>query len=83
MPVKAKLKSVERNTSYKVNGKSPYQLVAHWQDPATSELYIFRSENIWYDPTDYLQAEEVTVFAEEGDPKNYAFDLDFLPQIAN
>ena len=81
-PVVAKLQGVEQNTSFSVNGAHPWRIVSQWQDPETAEIYVFRSENLWFDPTDHLAGEQVTVFIEPGNPKRYAVDLSFLPKLA-
>lgn len=83
IPVIARFQSVEVNNSLKVNGKKPYQICAHWQDPVTSELHIFNSENLWFDPTDYIKQSEITVLIEKDNPKNYYVDISFLPKVAS
>ena len=81
-PIVAKFQSVEVNGSLEVNGRNPYQICAQWKNPATSELHIFNSENIWFDPTDHISQEEITVLIEEGNPSNYYVDVSFLPKVA-
>ena len=81
-PVKAKVQGVELNTSLAVNGRHPFRIVAHWQNPTTSELHIFESRNLWFDPSDYITDEEITVFIETNNPKKYYVDVSFLPKVA-
>ena len=81
-PVRAAFQSVDRNTIFKVNGKSPYQISAQWQNPATSEIHVFKSENIWFDPTDYIDVNEVTVLLDNKNLKKYHMDISFLPKQA-
>ncbi|MGC3996046.1 MAG: DUF3592 domain-containing protein [Anaeromyxobacter sp.] len=80
--VQAKFTGVERNTSYKVNGRSPWQLTAQWQDPRTGLLHVFKSENLWFDPTPYVDRQELTVFVDLAKPKRHLVDLSFLPKLA-
>ncbi len=82
VPIKAKFQSVEINYSLTVNGRNPYQICVQWKNPATSELHIFNSENIWFDPTDHINNEEITVLIEKKNPKKYYVDTSFLPKIA-
>ncbi|MFT6916477.1 MAG: hypothetical protein ACJAWL_002817 [Motiliproteus sp.] len=82
MAINANIQSVEPNQALVVNGKSPFQICAQWQDPSTSALHIFKSENIWFNPTDYIESYAVTVLIEKGRPGNYYMDISFLPQLA-
>lgn len=82
-PVKAKFQSVEINSSVEVNGRRPYIICAQWKNPATSEVHLFSSENIWFDPTDYINADELTVLIERDNPKKYYVDISFLPKVAS
>lgn len=81
--VEATFNNVAVNTSLKVNGKSPYQIIAHWQDPKTSSVHQFNSDNIWFDPTNYVKAEKITVLTERNNPKKYHVDIDFLPEVVD
>jgi hypothetical protein len=81
VPIKAQFKGVEKNSMISVNGKNPYQIHAHWKNPYTSDLHIFKSENIWIDPTDYVTSNEVTVLIEKDNPKKYHVDISFIPKV--
>lgn len=83
VPVVAKFQSVEINRSLEVNGRSPYQILAQWKNPVTSELHIFNSENLWFDPTDHINQEEITVLIEKDNPKKFYVDVSFLPKLAS
>jgi hypothetical protein len=80
--IKAKFQSVAIDTSLQANGRSPHQIFAQWINPATNELHIFKSENIWFDPTEHIKSDELIVLIESGNPKNYYLDISFLPKIA-
>ena len=81
-PVEAKFQSVELNVALKVNGKSPYQIITQWTNPQTSKLHIFKSENIWFDPSSHIKDENITVLIERNNPKTYYVDTSFLPDVA-
>ena len=82
-PVETKFQSVELNRGFEVNGRNPFKVVTQWHNPTTSEIHIFESSNIWYDPTEYIADKPITVFIERNNPRNYYVDLSFLPKVAN
>jgi hypothetical protein len=59
-----------------------YRICAQWTNPVTSEIHIFNSENIWFDPADHINTDEVTVLIERDNPKKYYVDISFLPKVA-
>lgn len=82
-PVQAKIQGVERNTLVSMNGVNPWRVAARWQDPASGEMHVFRSENLWYDPSEQLKRDSVTVYVDPANPKRYAMDVSFLPKLAD
>ena len=81
--IQTKFQSVEKNHSLEVNGKNPYCILTQWQNPETSELHIFKSGNIWFDPSDFIKEQNIKVFIERNNPKKYFVDISFLPKIAS
>lgn len=81
-PISAKFQSVEINRSLRVNGRSPFRVLAQWQNPTTSEIHVFKSNNLWFDPTDHIPDRDITVFIERNNPDTYFVDLSFLPKMA-
>ncbi|WP_392560111.1 hypothetical protein [Orbus mooreae] len=80
--IQAKVTSVEFNQALTVNGRNPFVIYCQWSDPlASNTLYLFRSGNIWFNPSDFIKNETVTVYIDENNPKNYYVDLTFLPQV--
>ena len=75
--------SVEENTSLSVNGRHPFRVVTQWTNPATSQIHVFESENLWFDPTAHINVRDIGVFIERGNPKRYFVDLSFLPTLAS
>ncbi len=80
--VQARFQAVERNASVTVNGVQPWRIVCQWQDPRTGLLHVFRSRNLWFDPTSYVRAQELTVFVDPRNPRRYVVDVEFLPRLA-
>jgi hypothetical protein len=82
IPIETEFQSVERNMAYSVNGRHPFRILTQWQNPATSEVHLFHSNNLWFDPTNYIKSKQITVFIERNNPKRYFVDLSFLPKMA-
>lgn len=82
-PIETDFKSVEANTAYSVNGRYPFKVITQWQNPSTTEIHVFESNNLWYDPTDFMTRKQITVFIERDNPKKYFVDLSFLPNLAD
>jgi hypothetical protein len=83
VPVEAEIQSVGINTDVSVNGRNPFRIVAQWQDPATSQVHVFESHNIWFDPSSFIKQKGIRVFVDRANPKKYYVDVSFLPQLAN
>jgi Protein of unknown function (DUF3592) len=81
--VVARVQSVEKNKGLVMNGQSPFRIVTQWQDPATATLHVFRSENLWFDPTDHIPGESINVYIRPDNPKRYWVDTSFLPKMAS
>jgi hypothetical protein len=78
--VEADFDSVEHDTSYKVNNKSPYVIHCRWFNPYNGEMMDFKSEYIWYDPTSYITNKKLQVLIDVGNPKKHFVDISFLPK---
>ncbi len=78
--IQAKFNGVELNRRLRVNNRSPYRITCQWQDPVSSKLHIFKSENLWFDPTDFVKTKTITVFIDMKNPKKYYVDVSFLPE---
>lgn len=79
--ISTKFEAVEINNSTAVNGRNPYQICTKWFDEAANELYVFKSNDIWFDPTDYIGTEPIKVIIDPNDRKNYNMDISFLPKL--
>lgn len=82
VPVNAKFQRVSRDRSTEVNGENPFEIVASWQNPVTRKIHVFKSEPIWFDPSDYIDRESVVVLIEKANPNKYFMDISFLPELA-
>ena len=79
--VTAKVTAIRLNTSVHNMGKSPYVVLAQWQDPLKNTIYTFKSENTWADPLPVGPGDEVTVLI---DPKNYSrYYVEVQPETYN
>jgi hypothetical protein len=79
MPVQAKVLGVEQNTSLKVNNRSPWRVRCQWQHPSTQKIYVFYSNNYWYDPTDLVKRDSIDAKVNPDNPNEYWLDTSFLP----
>ena len=69
------------NTSFQVNGRSPYNIICEWNNPADNQKYIFKSKNIWYNPENTIAERNIQQFPVYIDPNNmkkYAVDIDAI-----
>lgn len=81
--VVARVQAIEQNTGLVMNGQSPFRIVTQWQNPSTASVHVFRSDNIWFDPTDHLPGESVNVYIRPDNPRRYWVDTSFLPKMAS
>lgn len=80
--IEATIESIELNHSIKVNRRSPYVIYCQWVDKlAPDTVHVFRSENLWFNPSPYINKETISVFIDERNPHRYYVDIRFLPKI--
>ncbi len=80
--IETDFQNVTLNTSFAVNGVNPFVIVSQWKNPRTSKIHIFTSDNIWFDPTEFIKTDKITVLIDNENPKKYTVDLSFLPKLA-
>lgn len=80
--MKTAYKGVELNQSLRVNGRSPYHIITQSPDPSSNTVRVFESENIWFDPSEYIKSETIDVLVDPNNPKKYVMDISFLPKLA-
>lgn len=83
VPVFAEFQAVELNTALSVNDRHPFRVLAHWRNPATSDLHVFKSHNLWFDPSAYIKTRKIKVFIDRNNPRRYVVDLSFLPKVVD
>lgn len=59
-----------------------YKIVSQWLDPTTNKVHVFRSENIWFNPEEYIKNMNISVYINPKNPNVYYVDISFLPQSA-
>ena len=65
-----------RDTSVKVNGRSPWRVTAQCKHPGTGKLQVFTSDMIWADPGAMLKGRKVPVLVDPQDDRHYYVDLE-------
>lgn len=76
-PVSARFATVVRDTTTKVNGRSPFKVYADWRNPLDGKVYRFQSQKaLWSDPTEQLtQRPDIALRVDPQQPKRYWLDL--------
>jgi len=70
--IQADIAGEEWNKSLTMDGRRPYQIVCQWADPARNEIRVFRSANLWYDPSHLLQGKKsLDVLIDPANPHRY------------
>ena len=82
-PIQADFTGVRLQTNYEVNGRNPWRITAQWLNPATQQIQLFQTENLWFDPTACVTSKTLSVLIDPENPKRYWIDTSFLPQLAN
>jgi hypothetical protein len=82
VPVQAKYTGVHLDTSVHVNRRHPWRITAQWQNPVTGLVHTFESGMLFYDPSDHVHQEHVTVWIDPNDPGRHLVDTAFLPKHA-
>ncbi|MDA7787729.1 DUF3592 domain-containing protein [Sphingomonadaceae bacterium] len=75
IPINGKFLECYRDTSTKVNGRSPYRVVAQTTHPASGKLQSFKSDPIWIDLSEQLEGQQVKILVDPEEPKHHFVDL--------
>ncbi|MBL7827220.1 MAG: DUF3592 domain-containing protein [Saprospiraceae bacterium] len=81
--IEADFTGVGLDTSFKVNGSSPYVVECQWLDRSTNKMYQYKSRHIWYDPSNLIQQKTIRVLIDPNNPGLYDVDISFLPEQGN
>ena len=79
--IDTEFQAIERNTSLEVNGRNPWRIVSQWRNPASGNVRVFNSENLWFDPTQYVSTRRISVLLDPKDERRYHMDVSFLPKL--
>lgn len=77
----ATLKEVRMIQKTDNNGNHPYFIVCSWTDPTTNQEYLFKSREIWFNPTEIININNISTFTVYVDKKNrerYFVDINIL-----
>ena len=58
------------------------RIVAQWHDQAAGKVYVFESDPIGFDPSEFLRG-TVPVYVDPADPRRYLVDTSVLPAPGN
>ena len=79
--IQARFDGVILKNIYQVKRDRPYIIKAQFLNTANNEVYFFDSDDIWFDPTPFLQNKEtIDVFIDSNNYKKYYLDTSFLPK---
>ena len=71
------------NTSYRVNGKHPYNVICEWNNPLDNKKYIFKSKNIWVNPKNIIEERNIKqfpIYIDRNNKEKYVIDVDVLTE---
>lgn len=68
--IQARVLEVRLNTSYKVNGRSPWVIDCQWQDGGSGKVYVFTSDSLWFDPSAMIAKDSmIDVLVDQNQPE--------------
>ena len=80
--LEASVTGVQNNMNITVNGQHPYYVEAHWTEPMTGTVHVFRSRDLRFDPWKYVEGRMVNVYVADNDYSRYYMDLEpVLPKV--
>ena len=80
--LEASVMCVQNDMNISVNGRHPYFVEAHWTDPVSGMVHVFRSRDVSFDPWKYVEGRTVKVYVMDNDYSRYYMDLEpVLPKV--
>ncbi len=76
--INAKFVEVKLNKSYEVNGKNPFIIICEYKG-IDGKVYTFKSENIWFNPTDIITKNTIKsfpIYVNHDNYKKYYMDIE-------
>lgn len=74
---------VQVDSGVSLNGSNPYFICTEWLDPKTNKTHFFESDDIWFDPTEFIKTDEIKVLIDPSNPMKYVMNISFLPVSNN
>ena len=60
-----------------------YKIIAQWLNPTDNQMYVFKSDDLSYNPESLLVGKEIEVYIDPINPKRYYLDISNLPKLGN
>ena len=79
--IETQFQNVQVNAQFAVNGVNPWRIVTQWKNPASGDLHLFQSEDLWFDPSAHIPYRPLIVYLDPENPKKYYMDVSFLPKV--
>jgi hypothetical protein len=76
-----KFDSVIKDESLEIDGRAPYRIVTQWHDQATNSIHLFESDEIGFNPEEFIKSKEIVVYVDPADMERYWMDISFLPRL--
>lgn len=84
MQIYAQFDGVGTNISVAVNGVNPYVILCKWLNPRDNKEYLFKSDDIWFDPSDIIRSRNITIFKvyiNLDKPSEYVVDISMIENL--
>jgi len=79
--IHGKVSNIYVDFSYSEQGEHPWCIGVQWMNPSSRKVHVFKSEHIWYDPSDFVKIEEqIEVRIDPKNPKKYWVNIEHLPR---
>lgn len=75
--ITAYVDDVYKNNKISINSESPYIIRSTYKSPVDNKVYIFHSDNIWFNPMPYLQ-DSIRVKVNPDNYAQYVVETEFL-----
>lgn len=74
--INARITGVSLLHNISVNNRHPYVVNCQYVDEVNKAVYNFRSDYLWYNPSEQLQGDEITVLVDPINFKKYSVELE-------
>lgn len=75
----ADISEIAVNWTYSANRRHPFNIICQWNDTSSGIVYLFKSNNIWFDPENIIEEQNIKqlpVYIDENDYKKYYVEID-------